>query len=142
MLRAAAVVTLAGMSGVATTAQAADAARAPSMVRVAASHCAKVTVKATPKVNTAMVAETVMSKVTNCSSASETVTLTQKISGPTFATGFVRTRTWKFTIPAGKSVTKTRSVPYACCGSYNVTDIVNSASGHRLAKASTGFTFA
>ena len=143
ILRAALVATLAGTSGIAATiAQATVAAHTSGAVRAMASDCAAVTVKATPKLNTAMIPETIKSKVTNCASTTEMVTLTQKISGPTSAMRRLAAKEWKLTIPAGQTVTRTRSFPYACCGSYNVTDNVRSTSGQQLARARTGFTFA
>lgn len=143
ILRAALVATLAGTSGIAaTTAQAAGgAAHGQGTAAATAGACATVTVKATPKVNTEMIPETIKSKVTNCASSTETVILAQKLSGP-FGPRFSATRKWTLTIPAGQSVTRTRKFPYSCCGSYNANDKVYSATGQQLAKASSGFTFA
>ncbi|HEY3954080.1 MAG TPA: hypothetical protein VGM53_11945 [Streptosporangiaceae bacterium] len=143
VLRAALVATLAGTSGIAaTTAQAAGgAAHGQGTAAATAGACATVTVKATPKVNTEMIPETIKSKVTNCASGTETVTLDQKLAGP-FGPRVPATRKWTLTIPAGQTVTKTRSFPYTCCGSYNANDRVYSATGQQLAKASSGFTFA
>ena len=103
--------------------------------------CATVKVRATPKINTAMVAETITSTVTSCATATETVTLTQHISGPTRANA-PTDKTWSITLSPGQSVTKVRHFPYACCGSYHVSDKVASSTGTRLANAGTGFTFA
>lgn len=143
ILRAALVATLAGTSGIAaTTAYAAGgAAHTAGTVAARAGDCATVAVKATPKINTEMIPETIKSKVTNCASSTETVTLTQRISGP-FGPRLPATRKWTLTVPAGQTVTKTRMFPYTCCGSYNATDKVYSATGQQLAKASSGFTFA
>lgn len=143
IIRAALVIALAGTSGIAaTTAQAAGrAAHNTGAAAARAGDCATVTVKATPKINTEMIPETIKSKVTNCASRTETVILAQKLSGP-FGPRSSATKKWTLTIPAGQTVTKTRMFPYACCGSYNANDKVYSATGQQLAKASSGFTFA
>lgn len=106
-----------------------------------AAACATVKVTARPKVNTAMIPETIKSSVTSCAPARETVTLTQKIAGPDVAAA-PRARTWTITLSPGQTVVKVRHLPYACCGSYTVTDRVHSASGRQLAKSAAGFTFA
>lgn len=106
---------------------------------LSAGECATVKVTAKPGLNTAMIPETIKSTVTNCSSATETVTLTQKISGPHAPHG---TKSWTLTIAAGQTVTKTRSFPYACCGSYTVGDTVTDSVGAVLGKSSANFTFA
>ena len=101
-----------------------------------ASECATVTVKATPKVNTAMIPETIKSTVTSCATVTETVILLQHIAGPTKAAKVT------ITLSPGQAVTKTRHFPYSCCGSYTVTDRVESPTGTVLAKGTTRFTFA
>jgi len=106
-----------------------------------ATKCAMVKVRATPQLNTAMIPETITSKVTSCASASETVKLVQHISGP-MAASVPMDKTWTITLSPGQTVKKVRSFPYACCGSYTVTDTVTTISGHKLAKASASFTFA
>jgi hypothetical protein len=119
---------------IAGTAQAAAGHAAPA-------QCATVTVKPTPKLNTDMIPETIKSTVTSCATATETVTLSQQITlqgtGST-----LRAKTWTITLAPGQTVTKTRSYPYTCCGSYVATDHVLGSSGQLLAKASSGFTFA
>ena len=106
-----------------------------------ATACATVKVRAAPQLNTAMIPETITSKVTSCASASETVKLVQHISGP-MAASVPMDKTWTITLSPGQTVKKVRSFPYACCGSYTVTDTVTTISGHKLAKASASFTFA
>ena len=106
-----------------------------------ATKCAMVKVRATPQLNTAMIPETITSKVTSCASASETVKLVQHISGP-MAASVPMDKTWTITLSPGQTVKKVRSFPYVCCGSYTVTDTVTTISGHKLAKASASFTFA
>ena len=106
-----------------------------------AAGCATATVKANPKLNTAMIPEGIKSSVTNCATFSETVSLTQQLSGP-FRTRAASVKTWRFTVPAGGTVSRFRSVPYACCGTYHVRDTVTSTSGVVLANAGTSFTFA
>jgi hypothetical protein len=106
-----------------------------------AAQCATVKVTAKPGINTAMIPETIKSTVTNCSSATETVTLTQRITGP-FAPHTFGVKSWTLTLTAGQTVVKTRSKPYACCGSYNVTDKVLDSSGAVLATSTASFTFA
>lgn len=108
---------------------------------VSTTECAKVTVKATPKLNTAMIPETIKSTVTSCATATETVTLDQHLSGP-MRTGVSSDKTWTITLTPGQAVTKTRHFPYSCCGGYNVTDTVSTTTGQRLATAQTSFTFA
>ncbi|HLX50159.1 MAG TPA: hypothetical protein VKS82_17670 [Streptosporangiaceae bacterium] len=125
---------------------AAAPAGAAGAVQAAGSHgpaaeCATVKVTAKPGLNTAMIPETIKSTVTNCSSATETVKLTQTISGP-FAPDTFGTKSWTLTLTAGQTVTKTRSKPYACCGSYNVVDKVLDSSGAVLATSKASFTFA
>jgi hypothetical protein len=100
-----------------------------------------VAVKATPKLNTAMIPETIKSTVTSCATTTETVTLDQHLSGP-MAANVSRDKTWTITLSPGQTVTKTRHFPYSCCGSYNVTDTVTTATGQQLAKAQASFTFA
>lgn len=115
---------------------------APSHPASAAAQCAKVTVKATPKLNTSMIPETIKSKVTSCATAQETVTLSQKV---TIAGADLRTpsaKTWTITLAPGQTVTKTRSYPYTCCGSYQATDKVLGSGGQVLSKASATWTFA
>ena len=106
-----------------------------------ATECATVAVKATPKLNTAMIPETIKSTVTSCAAATETVTLHQHLSGP-MAARVSRDKTWTITLSPGQTVTKTRHFPYSCCGSYNVTDTVTTTTGQQLAKAQASFTFA
>ena len=106
-----------------------------------AAECATVKVTAKPGLNTAMIPETIKSTVTNCSSATETVTLTQKISGP-FGPARSGTKSWTLTLTAGQTVVKTRSKPYVCCGSYTVADQVLDSSGTVLATGKSSFTFA
>jgi hypothetical protein len=106
-----------------------------------ATECAKVKVRATPQLNTAMVPETITSKVTSCATAAETVKLVQHISGPS-AANVAMNKTWTITLSPGQTVKKGRHFPYACCGSYTVTDTVTTTSGQKLAKASSNFTFA
>jgi hypothetical protein len=106
-----------------------------------AAECATAKVTAKPGLNTAMIPETIKSTVTNCSSATETVTLTQTVTGP-FAPDRFGTRSWKLTLPAGQTVVKVRSKPYVCCGSYSAADKVLGSGGTVLAKARASFTFA
>ncbi|HEV2372560.1 MAG TPA: hypothetical protein VGS19_10350 [Streptosporangiaceae bacterium] len=101
-----------------------------------ASECATVTVKATPKLNTAMIPETIKSTVTSCATVTETVILRQHIAGPT------KEAKVTITLSPGQAVTKTRSFPYSCCGGYTVTDYVHTTSGQQLAKAQASWTFA
>lgn len=108
---------------------------------VRAVKCAKVKVRATPNVNTAMVPETIKSAVTNCSSAKETVTVTQTMAGPSVS-GAPMAKIWTITLLPGKTAVKTRSFPYACCGTYTVKDRVFTRSGRLLAHAEATFTFA
>ena len=88
-----------------------------------------------------MVNETIKSTVTSCASATETVTLTQKITGP-FGPNSFGTKSWTLTLSAGQTIVKVRSKPYVCCGSYNVVDEVLDSSGALLAKSKSSFTFA
>ena len=106
-----------------------------------AAECATVKVRATPQLNTAMIPETITSKVTSCATAAETVKLVQHISGPS-AARVPMDKTWTITLSPGQTVKKVRTFPYACCGSYTVTDTVTTTSGQKLAKASSNFTFA
>jgi hypothetical protein len=104
--------------------------------------CAKVKVRAVPEVNAQTAPyETITSKVTNCSSAKETVTLTQTIAGPS-ATAAPMAKKWTIILSPGQTVVKRRSFPYACCGTYNVTDRVLAKCGRQLARAVASFTFA
>lgn len=138
--RAAALLILgAAASGV--FAGAGQAAGSKGHARSLAAECAKLKLTATPAVDTSSVPETIKSRVMNCSSKSETVTLVQTIAGPFQATSQLA-RKWKLTLSPGQTVVKTRSFPYACCGSYTVTDKVLSKSGTQLAKAMATFTFA
>jgi hypothetical protein len=107
----------------------------------AATECATVKVRATPQLNTAMVPETITSKVTSCATATETVKLAQHISGP-HAASAPMDKTWTITLSPGQTVKKVRHFPYSCCGSYTVTDTVTTTGGHQLAKAGSSFTFA
>jgi hypothetical protein len=125
----------------ATSAMLADtgkAARSWGHAGSVAGKCATVKVSAKPSLNTAMIPETLKSSVTSCSSHTETVTLVQRITSDTTAP---TTKQWTITLLPGKTVAKTRSFPYACCGSYTVTDKVRTASG-ALAKGTASFTFA
>jgi len=119
----------------------AGAAQAAGSHGHVATDCATVKVRATPALNTAMIPETITSKVTSCATASETVKLVQHISGPS-AASVPMNKIWTITLSPGQTVKKVRSFPYACCGSYTVTDTVTTISGHKLAKASSNFTFA
>jgi len=107
-----------------------------------ATECATVKVRATPQLNTAMIPETITSKVTSCATANETVKLVQHISGPSAAASVPMDKTWTITLSPGQTVKKVRSFPYSCCGSYTVTDTVKTTSGQKLAKGSSNFTFA
>jgi len=118
------------------------AAQAASHTQAATAECATVKVTAKPGLNTAMIPETIKSTVTNCATATETVVLDQHISGPFAARSPLRDRRQTITLAAGQSVTKTRSFPYTCCGSYTVTDKVLAESGTLLAKSAANFTFA
>jgi hypothetical protein len=102
--------------------------------------CARLKLTAKPGTNTAMVPETIKSRVRNCSPTTETVTLIQSIAGPSAAAQMAKM--WKIKLRPGQTVVKTRSFPYACCGTYTVTDKVLSRSGKELAKATASFTFA
>jgi hypothetical protein len=118
----------------------AGAAQAADNHGHAATECATVKVKATPNLNTAMVPETITSKVTSCATTTETVKLVQHISGPQAAAPM--DKTWTITLSPGQTVKKVRHFPYSCCGSYTVTDTVTTTGGHQLAKAGSSFTFA
>jgi hypothetical protein len=125
---AAAVVSFSGFAGAAGAAPAAD--------------CVSLHVSATPKVNAQNAPfETIKNSVTSCSNSAETVTLTQHLVGP-FARTTAAIRTWTIALAPGQTVVKVQHIPYSCCGSYTVTDRAVSGSGHVLARASTGFTFA
>jgi hypothetical protein len=119
----------------------AGAAQAAGTHSHAATQCATVKVKATPNINTAMVPETITSKVTSCATITETVKLVQHISGPRAANALMN-KTWTITLSPGQTVKKVRHFPYSCCGSYTVTDTVTTTGGHQLAKAGSSFTFA
>jgi hypothetical protein len=106
------------------------------------SECATVKLTARPSVNTAMIPETLKSTVTSCASATETVRLVQHISAPFDRAPRVTDKTYTITLSPGMSATKVRHVPYVCCGSYNVTDRVDTTTGTQLAKATATFTFA
>jgi hypothetical protein len=109
-------------------------------VRSLAAKCAKLGVRATPAVNAQSVPdETIKSKVTNCSSATETVTLTQAIAGPSATRSAMAVKRWTITLSPGRTVVKTRFFPYMCCGTFNVTDKVLTKSGTQLAQAATSF---
>jgi hypothetical protein len=97
--------------------------------------CARVKVRATPALNTAMIPETIKSRVTSCSSRREVVTLVQTMTSDTASK-------WRINLSPGQTVVKIRSLPYACCGTYRVTDRLRTTSGKQLAKATGGFTFA
>jgi hypothetical protein len=88
-----------------------------------------------------MIPETIKSTVTNCSSATETVTLTQTVTGP-FAPDTLGTKSWTLTLAPGQHMTKTRFKPYMCCGTYNAVDKVLGSGGTVLAKSKASFTFA
>ncbi len=128
-----AVVVMLASGGLAATVQ---AARTQSRKSSLSADCAHLKVRAKPKLNTAMTPEIITSRVTNCSSAKEQVTLAQTITPSAPA------KSWHITLAPGESVTRTRSVPYVCCDSYTVTDVVRTASGKELAKGTAGFTFA
>ena len=136
---AALIAAVAAVPGVA--AGTAQAAGTHGHVASSAVECAKVKVKAAPGVNTAMIPETIKSKVTSCATATETVILDQHISGP-FAARAPMDKKYTITLAPGQTVTKTRHIPYSCCGTYNVRDTVNNPAGGQLAKATTSFTFA
>jgi hypothetical protein len=110
--------------------------------RAAATDCATVTIKAIPKVNTNMTAETIISKVTSCATATETVVLKQNILGPTAVNASRPIKQWTITLAPSQAVTKVRHFPYACCGTYHVSDKVYATGGQKLANTGTGFTFA
>ncbi len=120
---------------------AAAAAGGHSHAAAPAAECATVTVKATPKLNTSMIPETIKSTVASCATANETVSLVQHLSGPMVA-NVPMNKTWSITLTPGQSVTKTRHFPYSCCGTYSVRDGVYTTGGQQLAKAAASFTFA
>jgi hypothetical protein len=103
--------------------------------------CAVLKLRATPPVNAQNAPyETIKNTVTSCSSATETVTLTQTISGP-FAPANAPSRTWVLTLAPGQTITKVQHIPYSCCGTYTVRDRVT-AGPLLLARKSAMFTFA
>lgn len=103
--------------------------------------CAALSLSATPRINAQNAPyETVKNTVTSCASATETVTLTQSISGP-FAPVNAASRTWVLTLAPGQTMTKVQHIPYSCCGTYTVKDRV-SEGPLLLAKKGTSFTFA
>lgn len=106
------------------------------------SECATVKLTARPSLNTAMIPETLKSTVTSCAPATETVRLVQHLSAPMYHAPAVTDKTYTITLSPGQSVTKTRHVPYVCCGTYIVTDKVYTTTGTQLAKATATFTFA
>ena len=107
-----------------------------------AAKCAKVTVRAAPKLNDQTAPdETITSYVTNCSVARETMVLTQTIGGPDVP-ALPMAKNLTITLSPGRTAVRKRSFPYACCGSYTVTDKVLARSGRRLARAMATFTFA
>jgi hypothetical protein len=113
------------------------AAAAPN----APAACASLTLSATPRLNAQNAPfETIKSRVTSCATTTETVTLTQKISGP-FAPADVSGRVWVLTLAPGQTTLEVRRLPYSCCGTYTVKDQVTH-SGVVLATKSTSFTFA
>jgi hypothetical protein len=104
-------------------------------------NCASLTLTATPRVNAQNAPfETIKNTVTSCAATTETVRLTQRISGP-FAPADAPSRTWVFTLAPGQIAQKVQHLPYSCCGTYTVNDHVT-ASGVVLATKSTSFTFA
>jgi hypothetical protein len=99
------------------------------------------TLGATPRVNAQNAAlETIKNAVTSCATTTETVRLTQQMSGP-FAPANTAGRTWVLTLAPGQTERRVEHLPYSCCGTYTVRDQV-SASGVVLATNSTSFTFA
>jgi hypothetical protein len=120
---------------------AAQAAAGHARGAAVASDCATVKVKATPSLNTAMIPETIKTTVANCSTATETVLLTQTIKGP-FVKQAPGSKTWTITLAAGQTVVKVRHVPYTCCGSYVVRDTVSTSAGQVLGTSKSSFTFA
>jgi hypothetical protein len=121
----------------ATTSAVDVAAAAPS----APTACASLTLSATPRINAQNAPfETIKNTVTGCATTTETVKLTQQISGP-FAPPEARGRTWVLTLAPGETARKVQHLPYSCCGTYTVKDQVT-ASGVVLATKSTSFTFA
>ena len=90
----------------------AGAAQATGIPGHVATECATVKVRATPQLNTAMIPETITSKVTSCATATETVKLVQHISGPS-AANVPMDKTWTITLSPGQTVKKVRTFPYA-----------------------------
>ena len=124
-----------GFAVAATLAGPALAAAPPGAVPASAA-CAKVSVSATPKLNTqAGRTETLRTTVTSCAAKIETVRIRQRLSLPGAFSG-------TFVLPRGTSVDITQHIPYRCCGSYDVTDRVYSGSGRLLDTARAGWTFA
>lgn len=133
------VLAVVGASGVFVTG--AQTAGSQRRVDALTKECAKLKLTAKPVINTTDTRpETIKSKARNCSSATEKVTLVQTIAGPSAAAEMAKI--WKLKLRPGQTVVKTRSFPYACCGSYTVTDKVLTKSGKQLAKATASFTFA
>jgi hypothetical protein len=116
---------------------------APSGVR-AAVDCAALNLTARPKINAQNAPyETIRNTVVNCSSATETVMLTQRIVGPFIPRAAASSRrSWTLTLGPGQSVVKIQRIPYVCCGSYTVHDDVLSSSNQVLARKRASFTFA
>jgi hypothetical protein len=109
--------------------------------RTVAAPCARVQVRATPKLNAQNAPfETIRSRVTNCSTATETLHLSQHLAGP-FAPRSALATSWNVTLGPHRSVDKVRRVPYSCCGTYTVSDVVSSQ-GRVLDRSTTSFTFA
>jgi hypothetical protein len=114
----------------------------PASATSTSSPCATVTLKATPRTNTAMVDERIKATVTNCSSTSETVVGVEHISGPTKAEGS-GALFHKFTVKVapGHTVKDVTSFPYSCCGSYVVT-LKARVGSIVVGRATSSFTFA
>jgi hypothetical protein len=105
--------------------------------------CAALVVRATPKINAQNAPfETIRNTVTNCSTNTETVRLSQRIAGPFASFTITNDASWIITLGPGATVQKVQHIPYSCCGSFTVTDTVTSRSGRVLAVKRTGFTFA
>ena len=103
--------------------------------------CAALKLSATPRVNAQNAPyETIKNTVTSCATATETVTLTQAISGP-FAPANAASRTWVLTLAPAQTMTKVQHIAYSCCGTYTVKDRVSDGP-LLLAKKGTSFTFA
>jgi hypothetical protein len=115
----------------------------PSAARTS-SQCATLRLSATPKVNAQNAPyETIKNTVTNCSTATETVAVTQHVIGPYKSLGATGAGlTWIVTLGPGGSNLKTQHIPYSCCGTYTVRDVVTSSGGQVLAKKTVYFTFA